>query len=404
MTKEQLTEMLKTLVGPMVAEAVHESMSKAAEAQKATAQTIHDLFAAHAQSQKQADAVPKGTFMSRVIQALAMSKGDPFRAAEMAKKHWPDPMGQTVSKALSASDNTAGGYAVPPDYRQEFIELLRPASVVRSANPLVVPMPNGQFSMPKLTGGATAAYIAENANIPTSQQTTGLVKLVAKKLVAMVPVSNDLLRYASPQTDNIIRDDSVAAVSQREDLAFIRGDGSVDTPIGMKGFTPSANIITVNATVNLANVTQDLGRILLALLNADVRMLRPCWFMAPRTEIYLMTVRDANGNFAFRPEMLSGSLWGYPYKRTTQIPINLAVTGTNESELYLADMADMVVGEAQAIQVDVSDTAAYYDSTLGSVQASFSRDQSVVRVITEHDFGVRHDAAVAYAKDVDWTP
>jgi hypothetical protein len=101
--------------------------------------------------------------------------------------------------------------------------------------------------------------------------------------------------------------------------------------------------------------------------------------------------------------MLTGKLWGLPYKTTTQIPINLAYTGSAESENYVADFADCVIGESSEIIIDASPNAAYYDSVAGAVVSSFSRDESVIRAIARHDFGMRHDASVAVHPDVDWT-
>jgi HK97 family phage major capsid protein len=48
--------------------------------------------------------------------------------------------------------------------------------------------------VPKITGGSTAGYVGENANITKTQPTTGQITLTFKKLAALVPISNDLLR------------------------------------------------------------------------------------------------------------------------------------------------------------------------------------------------------------------
>lgn len=404
LTQEQqaTVERLKVLVAPIVAEAVAEAMRKAQEA--ATASFPDQIFAATAAQRKADVALEKGIGLSRALQAFAVAKGDRELAASIARKRWSGAEGDAIGKALSAGDQTAGGWFVFPDYQAEVIELLRAQAVFRQLNPIQVPMPQGTMSWPRLTGGATASYSGENNNIPSSQQATGGVRLTARKLVALVPISNDLLRFASVQTDRVVRDDMIGAVSTREDLAFIRGDGAVDTPLGLKGWTPSANVLTVNATVNLANVTSDLGRLMLQLMNADVRGLRYGWLFAPRTYMYLATVRDGNGNFAFRDEILRGQLWGFPFRMTTQIPINLAVTGTNESEIYFADFSDVVIGDAVNMQVDISSEAAYYDSSASAVASAFSKDQTVVRVIAEHDLLLRHTESVAYLSDVDWTP
>jgi len=343
----------------------------------------------------------KGLVIARFIRALAAAKGDPQRAAAWATKNWNDPVGETVSKALAAGDAAAGGFLIPDQYSSDIIELLRAQSVVRKLNPLQVPMPMGTLTLPKITGGVTAQYIGENVNIPTGQPSFGALKLTYKKMAALVPVSNDLLRYNTYGVDAIVRDDLVSGIATREDIAFIRDDGSQFTPKGLRFWAPSANVIPANGTVNLANVTFDLAALILVLMNANVRMLRPGWMFAPRTMMYLMTVRDGNGNYAFRDEMLTGKLWNFPFGVTTQIPINLG-GGTDESEVYFVDFADFVIGDATSIIVDASTEAAYHDGA--NVQAAFSLDQTVVRAIVQHDCGMRHDASVAVLSEVTWAP
>lgn len=344
----------------------------------------------------------KGKVVGGMIRMLAMGKGDQDKAVETAKKVYGLD-DHPVVKALMAGDATAGGFLIAPEFSTEVIELLGPMAVVRSLNPVIMPMDQGTLSISKLTGGATSTYVGESQNIPSSQQTTGMLDLVWKKLATLVPISNDLLRFntTNPAADAVVRDDVVASMARREDLAFIRGDGLSGTPKGLRNWAPAANQLNVTvAAPTLANVTTDLGEIILALENADVRMMRPGWIFAPRTVNYLMTLRDGNGNFAFRPEMLTGNLWTWPFRRTTQVPINLG--GGAESENYLADFADVVIGESSEIIIDASPNAAYFDTTAGAVVSSFSRDESVIRAIARHDFGMRHDASVAVHIDVDW--
>lgn len=338
----------------------------------------------------------KGWALSRIVRSLAACKGDWNRAAAYCEKVYGD---QQVAKALAAGSATAGGFIVPEDFSAEIIEFLRPMSVVRASGAVTVPLPNGNMTMPKQAGGASAAYLGENQNLAKTEQTFGQLRLTARKLGALTPISNDLIRFASTSVDTLVRNDLVAAIAQAEDSAFIRNDGTGAAPKGLRYWCPSANALAVNATVNLANIDQDLGRAWLALREANSRMLNLGWLMAPRSENYLRNIRDGNGNKAF-PEMANGTLKGYPFKSTTQIPTNLAVTGSSESEIYLVDFADVIIGEVPGIIIDVSDTAAYHDGS--NVVAAFSLDQTVVRVITQHDLGMRHDSSIAVLKDVDW--
>jgi HK97 family phage major capsid protein len=344
----------------------------------------------------QADKREKGFALSRIVRALAATKGNVRDAALYCEQTFRDA---EVAKALAAGVGSAGGFLVPEDYSNEIIEFLRPMSVVRAMGAVELPMPKGNLTIPKQTGGASANYIGENVNIPPSEPTFGQLRLTARKLAALTPISNDLIRFSSPAADAVVRNDLVAAIAQAEDLNFIRGLGTGAGPKGLRYWAPAANVIAVNATVNLANVTQDLGKLWLALREANTRMLRLGYLMAPRTENYLRNLRDGNGNKAF-PEMERGLLNGYPFKSTTQIPVNLAVTGTNESEIYLVDFADAIIAQATGLIIDVSDTAAYHDGS--NVVATFSLDQTVIRVIAEHDFGMRHEGSVAVLKDVDW--
>ncbi len=128
-------------------------------------------------------------------------------------------------------------------------------------------------------------------------------------------------------------------------------------------------------------------------------MTSPGWIMSPRSFIYLLGLRDTQGNKAF-PEMASGTLKGYPFATTTAIPNNLAVTGTNESEIYFCDFADVLVCEVPGLLISVSSEAAYYDGS--AVVSAFSRDQTVIRVIAQHDLVMRHTESVAVLSDVDW--
>lgn len=346
-----------------------------------------------------ADKREKGVTLSRIARALAACRGNKLEASKFALEHYKDPV---TSKylALSASTGSAGGFWVPDQLAAEIIELLTPMTAVRSLNPTLAPLPNGSLTLPKIAGGATASYIGEQQNLPKSEVTAGQVKLAAKKLGCVVPISNDLMRYASASADAIVRNDIVRALGQAEDSAFIRGTGTAFTPKGLRNWTVAANTFGANATVNLANVTDDLKKLLGLLEDANVRMLRPGWIGHPRSFRYLQFVRDGNGNFAFKSEIEQGRLLNYPFRATTLVPKNLG-GGSDESELYFADFADVVIADVPMIVLEVSSEATYDDG--GTLRSAFSRDETVVKMIVEHDLGMRHDESVAYMSAVKWS-
>lgn len=385
MTRQELQDLIKATVSPLVAEAVGERMAKAGESPSWVPQLIEGLQGGREPQPE--PTLAKGEGMALMLRALAGGKGDPERAAAFAKKAG---MPDQVVKALAATDPTSGGFLVPEQFATDYIELLYPASAVRALRATVIQVPTGVLRIPKLTSGASATYIAENSNITKSEPRFGQITLAFKKLAALVPISNDLLRFSSPGANTVVRDDVVRAMAKKEDLTFLRSDGSNGEPKGILNWANAANKFAAGTT-SLANATADLGKCIQLLMEADVPITRGGWVFTPRTWKYLSTVQTTTGMYAFRDEMMRGMLWGYPFRVTSQ--------GTN-TEVYFVDFADVVIGESTALRVDVSAEAAYHDGS--AVVAAFSQDQTVVRVIAEHDLALRHDKAAAVITGVAW--
>lgn len=343
------------------------------------------------------DATPEpGAAIGTIVRATVMFGRDRRAAMEWARDTYGESSPQY--NALGQTEFTAGGALVPETLSREIIELRRAQSVVRRLNPTRVDLINGTAPIPKITGGATASYSGENDPITPSEETFGQLKLTEKYLTALVPVSNQLLKNAGLSVDMLIRDDLVASLATKEDQAFIRGLGTEYSPKGMRYWAPAANVTAI-AGSTLANVRTDIKALINALELANVRMLRPAFLMNPRSVNYLAwDMVDGNGNLVFNAQLLQGMLNGFPVGKTTNIPTNLG--GGSETEIYLVDMADAVIGESASLTIDASSEATYVDA--GTTKSAFQRNQTVVRAIAAHDFGMRHDASVAVKTGVTY--
>lgn len=419
MTQEQLTKHITDVVAPLitatvgkqVADIVEAKVKSAVESTTTAPPWIATLMDRSREGSEHANAPVKrevGQAFGRIVRAIANSKREGTGAQGVADtlKAWGDTdLSDKViaQKALSATSATGGGFLVPEEFSTDIIVLRRAATVVRQLGPREMPMGNGTINIPKLTAAASGGYIGENANLTKSEQTFGNVTMTFKKLGVLVPISNDLIRFSSPQADGLVRDDVVRGLSVTEDQAFIRGDGTNGTPKGLRYWVPAANLIQANGTVNLANVATDLGNAMLALMAQNVPFVRPGWIFAPRTWKYLTTVQNSNGFYVFRDEMMTGKLWGFPFKVTTSVPIvltNGSGTNGNGSEVYFVNFDDMAIGDSQRLMIDVSTEAAYYNGS--TVVAAFSQDQTVIRAIAEHDFAARDANAIAVINGVSW--
>jgi HK97 family phage major capsid protein len=339
---------------------------------------------------------PRESGAGRFVEAVRAlhGRGNLESAVAYANLQNPD-----LGRALSAGVATAGGYAVPEGWAGEVIAALRSRVAVRRLNPITVNFMNGNLVYIKVTGGSAVQYIGENAQVVQSQPSLGNVSLTARKLAALVPISNSLLRYANPAADKIVTEDLISAAAVVEDAAFISGDGTVFTPKGLRNWALPANVF-ISSGNSYSQIDSDLSGMEVALIAAGVPMLRPAWIVSTRTEQFLKNLRGSEGHRIF-PEMIQdggGKLRGFPYVATTSMPTNL--NGGSQAEIILADYSQVVVGEYPLL-VDAARSGSYVNSS-GVTVSAFSTDQTVVRLIIQSDLSLKHAEAVAVLTGVTY--
>ena len=418
MTKDEFAEHVKDIVEPLikanmepevrdvVRERVEDQINQSPE------KSVAEKVLGDEKPQADPNESKFGSFVRALVQARKEGGGREM-AAKIAENRGQMDVAAALraseEKALASNDGQAGGFLVPTEFSNEVIELRRATGVVRSLNPTVIPMTSGNLDMGRINQGATATYGAENANIGKTEQKFGNLKLSFKKLSCFVPISNDLIRYSSPGVDAIVRDDCVAAMSAREDLAFIGDDGTSGKPKGILNWVHGDNKFDADSA-SLANVTNNLGKAMQKLMDANIALApqqgasvtgeRAGWIFKPQIWQYLFTVQTGLGTHAFMPEMQRGTLLGFPFRVTTQASASALGRSSGDDPVIFGSFRHAAIGESLGISVDASDTAAYYDGS--SVQAAYTLDQTVIRVIAENDFVLRHDKAFAVIENVAW--
>lgn len=340
-----------------------------------------------------AEGLPKGVGFARHAKAAAVARMSGQNVVVVAKSMYGDGFARALQQSVSGN----GGSTVFPQYVSEMIELLREAAIMRSLPGIrIIQMDSSALTMNRQTGAGTAYYsTAEGNPITPSQQTTDVFTLSEKKLTALTPVSNDLIRNSSISADAFVRDDLVRVMALREDLAFLRGNGSSGTPTGLNSLIAAGHkynaAYATGVAPTLANVEKELNFTLYKLRQAKIPLVNLFWIMSPRTELYLKTLLDGNGNRVYATEMnTSGTLMGKPYFVTTQEPDNLS-DGTNSdaSGLYMGSAVHLVIGDRMNLEIAVAENGTYEEG--GNVKSGFSRDETVIRTISKHDFNVRHE-------------
>ncbi len=159
------------------------------------------------------------------------------------------------------------------------------------------------------------------------------------------------------------------------------------------------NKMTGRKTID--KIEEDFKRMMNLLMNADVKMRRPVWIMHPREVNHLKIQRNTDGGQLLYPELRTGNptIHNWPVFNTTTIPSNLGGSG-DESEVYLVEMFDAIIGEVSGLEIVANASASYVENA--TLQSAFSRDETLIRAITMHDFAMRHTVSVAVLTAVDW--
>lgn len=325
-----------------------------------------------------------GEVLGVIVRALHTHKGDKLNALHVAERNYGGSSPEY--RALGASDFTAGGALVPDEFSSEIIPLMAATAVFRQAGARVLPL-RGTLEIPKMTGGVTGYWVGENAAITPSEGTFGSVKLVEKKLAAVTPISNDLLRLGGSAVDLLIRDNIVRALSNAEDLAFFKGAGTAYTPKGIYYQAPTAHVAATAGT-SLANFRTDILNCANLLEADNIPIVRRAWFHNPRTTNYMKwSLVDSNSNFSFPDLRANNTLNDWTVYNTNNI-----TTATNV-EKYLVEMSAVYIGDGPGLEIQIRDGAAWDNS--GTTVAGYSYDQSVIRAIKVTDMVLANENAVA---------
>ncbi len=341
-----------------------------------------------------------GDALGALVAARHRFGQDKAAAVKWAERQYGS--GSRQVRTMQAAAFTSGGATISENFlASELIEYLRAAAKVRAAGARELPLVGGSATIPKITGGATAYWGGEGDNINASELTTGQVVLVEKKLTCLVPVSNDLLKNSNLQVDRLIRDDMVRAAANAEDIAFLKGDGTQNSPKGIYYWVLAAQRSNSVGTT-LANVRTDIRTMKNGLGNANVPEVKRAFFAHSRTKNYMgWDLVDGNGNFAF-PQLQGGdgvAVAGATFWQDNNISI--ALGGATNSEIYYAEMSECFIGDSGDLEIELFANATYVDSG-GNVRSGVSRDESVIRLIRKADFGMRHTASAYVLEAVQY--
>lgn len=187
--------------------------------------------------------------------------------------------GAEMAKAIQESVYDSAGVLVPVQTANEVIEFLRPVSLMDKLGIRTVAF-KSQLEIPKQTGTASLAWIGEGDTVAETKPTFGKIILKAHKAMALLNLSNDLLRNPAVG-DAFAGEDARLAMAHGLDDAMLNGTGLSGQPTGLIKQINSANSY-VRAGTSIANYIGDADKAVEKVLSADVAITAPAWLMSPR--------------------------------------------------------------------------------------------------------------------------
>ena len=238
-----------------------------------------------------------------------------------------------------------------------------------------------------VTGGADAAWVAEDVAATKSKPAYAKMTLSPKRLQVLQGVTYDLIHQNSASVDALIMADMVKAHAAALDAAIFAGTGSSGQPTGVLG--RAGNTVSIDSTggpityAKLVEMEQMVGE--------DNGLLDETLAYVSNAKVMgkLKTIPQVQGYPWYL--LNEGKVNGYPFFMSNALPSNLTKsTGSNLSAAIFGPFSQVICGTwGGGLQFIIDPYTAKASGVLE------------VTAIAYHDVAVRH--ADAFAKIVDIT-
>ena len=306
-------------------------------------------------------------FQGIPIPVRALSHNGPMRDA-MARRN-------VEQRVISSTTPPAGpGGALIPLVLDptQYIDVLRPAMVVRAMGARVLSDLRANLDLPRMSGATNYGWFAENSAIPTSDEAFDRVSLRPHHAGAILTVSRNMLQQSTPDIEGIVRDDLAQVLARAVDSAALVGPaGSAVEPQGII-YTPGVSQVagaapSYDLQVDISTAPAE--------LNALAGSLG--WVTNFATRGALLKVMDLYG----RPLGLDVLGLGWPFGFT-----NLATDATNVNPVIFGNWSDLIISFWSEIDLLVNP---YSDS-------AFSAGNVQLRGAMTLDLALRHPESFAW--------
>ena len=363
----------------------------------------------------------KGIGFARLVQCYARANGDAFRAAEIAKRQYPN-MGREqmnqLQMALKAQvdagttmDTTwAEPLAQPTNLVSEFVEYLRPMTIVGKFGTGNIPsLRRVPFNVkfPKQTSAGAGYWVGQGRAKPLTKFDFTSVILRHCKVANIAVLTEELIRLSSPSAELIVRNQLAEALQARLDTDFV--NPALAAVADVRPASIAYGMATSACTgVDAAAVREDLKTLLGTFVTNNVPTATVVLIMRTAQALSLSLMRNALGNQEFPGlTMNGGTLEGIPVIASQYVPSGIVIACV-ASEIYLSDDGGVSIALSReaSLEMDSDPSSAADDSPSLSVESTmvsmFQTNSVAIRAERWINWTPRRTTAVAYLTGTGW--
>jgi HK97 family phage major capsid protein/HK97 family phage prohead protease len=375
--------------------------------------------------------VPAGIGFARAVKASVVAKLDGRNALDVAKDMYPSDtrlhahlthslqmrnvvaqMKANVNAGTTVDTAWAGVLVDPTNLAGEFIEYLRPATIIGKFGTGNIPsLRRVPFNvrMIEQTQGGTGYWVGQGAPKPLTAFAFGAVTLAQAKVAAISVITDDLARWSSPSAETLVRDGLRDALVERIDQDFIDPASAGSTNVQPASITNGLSALS-SAGTSADNARTDLAAIMADFVEANQDPSGVVLIMPTTLALSLSFLVNSLGQPEFPGlSMSGGNINGIPVI-TSQYATDVSggggnlVIAVNAREIFLADDGQVTVDASREASLQMLDNPTNNSATAtATAMVSMWQTNSIaLRAERFINWSKRRSTAVVYMDDVNW--
>jgi HK97 family phage major capsid protein/HK97 family phage prohead protease len=243
--------------------------------------------------------LPPGTAWVRSVCARIAARNEGIEPTTYAARRtdWADTPEVLLSLKAAVAPGTAtdavwAGPLVQPRIANDFIELMRAATIIdQIGNLYKVPF---NTKIPQQTGGGTYNWVGEMKPKPLTSLTLGSVTLDWAKVAGIIVLTQELIKLSSPNAEDVVRREMVAGIK-----AFLDGQFVNPAVAAVAGISPASITNGAPTAAATTNPLADILGLIQHFVNNNISVGGVTFLMSPTNALALSFKTNTDGSPVF---------------------------------------------------------------------------------------------------------